>query len=81
MTYHPLRDAKVLVYHCPDADGDRLYLAFYTDRNAPIYFPAPTHREAHNRAVAFRDRAVEHNEAAYIARVENLEKARARRKK
>lgn len=74
--YHPLRDVGVNVYHCAEAEEARRYVAFFTGARLAIYFPAPTRQESHDRAVRWRDRTVEREEAGYLARRENLNKAR-----
>ena len=77
--YHPLRDVGVNVYHCAEAEEARRYVAFFTGARLEIYFPAATHQQAYERAVAWRDSAVEKNEATYLERLATAEKRRKQR--
>ena len=81
MIHHPIRDEIVNVWIAPDGQaGPRAIAMFGTGGNFPIYF-AGSEAEAREKAEAFRADVIAKNEAAFLARQENIAKARAARAK
>lgn len=78
---HPMRQWGVLVYHCPDAPADRAYVAFFTEPQASICFWGSDPAEVRTRALQWRDRHVEANEATYQKRLAASRKGAEARKR
>lgn len=81
-TYHPIRDYPIRVYFCEEAEEPHRFRAvFGSGRDFPIYFDAPDFHSAHARAETFREETILKHEAAFLARMQNVAKARAAKKR
>lgn len=83
MTYrHPIRNLPVWVWQAPEGQqGPRWIAKFGPGHAFPIHFVGETEAEVRAKAEQFRAETIEQNEAAYIARQENIAKAREARLK
>jgi hypothetical protein len=78
---HPIRAHRVNVWQAPAGQGSPRWIALFGDGEAfPIRFSGETESDVRARAEAFRADVIAKNEAAFIARQEAVEKARATRK-
>ena len=79
---HPLRDTDIHLFKRMhhNNSGHEFLAKFYPYKAWPIYFYGPTEKDCTDQAIQFRADALAEHGASFLARLENLKKAREARK-
>ena len=75
---HPMRKLSIKTYS-PDQQGEPFIAYIGSVGKTAMHFTGTTRDEAHDRAVKFRDEAIEQHEAAYAARMKARDAAKKKK--
>lgn len=73
---HPLRDTDIHLFKRMHHNnyGHEFLAKFHPYEAWPIYFYGPTEKDCTEQAIQFRADALEKHEAAFLAKIKNLQK-------
>jgi hypothetical protein len=80
-TPHPIRNETINVWQAPESQPGPKWLAMFgIGKSFPIYFAGSSEAEVRDKAEAFRTDVLGKYEAAFQAKMDNIRKAKERKK-